>query len=316
MSSKRLKKFSQSSNYDWSDLYDYQESLFRILLGDSFNLKAAFKSILRIDAKPSAALYWDDSILKYRDFTDTHAMNIVEFFIKYSEVINNEKLNFTSALVKLRMLAANASRIAPKQEAKSIIDFYVMAKGIVSGTFAFASSKTLADYKIQQIEKLSYGNSVTSPDNAFLYSSPDGGAKLYYPDLTNDTGKWKLLSPTFYYDGEWLLPLNKKIDFLYITTSRKDSAVLYEHQRIAINPFTNEMEIVDVEDLRIKYNIGRIIYVKDLDDVGDTIGEAYIRLGCTVVTCAPYKDPYDALIAEGKDYLANLIKVWENEKSL
>jgi hypothetical protein len=320
MASERLSKLSK--NPSWELIEKYQEALFKLYIGDDFSYFQAFRSPLREDNNPSCCMYWAEDnnaqeILKMNDFGGKK-YNIVEFVMEY------EKSQHRTALTYQQATDFIVSKLIPKLDSTSVKDKLPIKKdkhcliknsNLIGVTMARFLESTLKSYKIAPIEAFQLGFDTYVCNEAYAYRSPDGGLKIYQPQLENNTGKWILINQSSFYDGEWLLePKPRVYDCLFITTSRKDSCVIYECLHAAINPFNTEKEIIDVKDLRNKYNFNKIFYVKDNDKTGDEIAKIYESLGCIIISVPEGKDPYEFISLSNFEEFVEWLNscIWDN----
>jgi hypothetical protein len=235
--------------------------------------------------------------------------NIVDFYIEYAVSLKSPRLTYMESLTFLldHIVPHLEADIIKKKEKKADKHCLIKNSDSMGATMSRFLERTLKSYKITPIEAFQLGFETYTPEEAYAYRSPDGGLKIYQPKLENHTGKWISIQQSKFYDGEWLLDVGKEYDVLFITTSRKDSCVIHECLHAAINPFNNEKEIIDIEDLKTKYTFKQIIYIKDNDSTGDEIGEVYLHLGCKIVSVPTGKDPYEFVEKVGYDVFLDWI---------
>lgn len=265
------------------------ESIFRSFIED-YSYTMSFTSPLRIDENPSCTAYFEHGVPKIHDLAKGKTYSLLEFYIEYIKIKEGRTLTKYQAIAILNELSLAHSTIPPRKDRRE--KELIWSKKIKTGdTFSVFNEKTLKAYRIHSLETYSLNSYIHKPQEAYLYTSPDGGQKIYQPNASKQE-KWTLVTQTSFYDGEWLLSPIKHYSTLFITTSRKDSCVLYELGFMAINPFNTEREIIDIDDLRKRYKFDKVIYIRDNDATGEEVSRAYEAQGCSIGSTPEGKDPY------------------------
>lgn len=265
----------------------------------------SFRSPLRADNKPSAGIFRGENEIILQDFTTKRFYNILNFYIEL-EKTKGKNIARKDAIHALNKLAGQLESL-PKAKSKDVGDrsFICVTKPVENGYLSLLSPHTLKLYLIEEIEEYEKNDEVIDT-LAYAYRSPDGGLKVLKPYAED---KWRIIYPSAFYDGEWILKKKIKYDIIFITTSRKDSCVVYDCGFIAINSFIGEGEILDIEHLRSVYNIKRLVYIQDKDDPGKAAGKLYKNLGVEVVEVPEdSKDPFAYFEVYGLDKLRDFLK--------
>lgn len=283
---------------------DKEFELFQHFIPDADYYKS-FRSPLRVDNKPSAGLFRGENEIVLQDFTDHKFYSILTFY-KALEKSKGKSIATKDAIHALNKIAGQLDSL-PKVKSKDKGDrsFICVTKPVETGYLNLISSTTLVLYLISEIVEYEKGDEVIDVP-AFAYRTPDGGLKVLKPYADD---KWRIIYPTNYYDGEWLLKKNIKYDVVFITTSRKDSCIVYDCGFLAINSFVGEGEILDIDSLKSKFKVKKFIYIQDKDDPGRLAGKAYKELGADVIEVpGTAKDPFAYFEEHGLEALRTFLK--------
>ena len=258
--------------------------------------------------------YYDDT-LKVTDFARQKSYDIVDFYVEHQKYTKNRTISNTTATKELMDLIPKVGKDSKAVEANKELKNIVFTSKEAGETFKMFNQVTMDAYLVKCVDKLLHYDRIEECKDTYVYKSPDGGLKVYKPNSEVKEDKWRTLVLSKYYDGEWLLNPNTTYDVVFITTSRKDSMTIYQFGiSVAINPFTSEHDIIDISDLRLRYNIKEFICIRDNDLTGEQVGKKYTSQGCIVVSTPEGKDPYEFLILRGESifqtWIENLLNVY------
>lgn len=173
------------------------------------------------------------------------------------------------------------------------------------------SSSTLEWFNIYPIQRFWINDSRFNVDKyAYAYYFDDRVYKIYQPYL--DKGKWwSNIKNKEIYQGHNQLP--ETGDILFVTSSLKDVAVLYEAGYSAVAPYTEHQILSDTLYQHYSERFNMIVILYDNDSAGQLHANKMVDkygLKSLVLPDDDTKDPSDFV----KKYDLNSLKEWINDK--